>query len=163
MPIPSLRQRVQILGWPVWLIVGFAALSLMCNRQPAGPERPAASGPAPQTAGADYSQTASCLSCHDNLKDELISSVHARHGDTCLKCHGQSTAHAAGGSPQPPPDHTYAGAEIDALCTHCHHRHGAEMLARAVQHREGLKSPHGQPITTSSTCTDCHGHHVREG
>jgi len=161
MPLPSSRRPRRHLRWSAdAILVGFAALSLMCNHQPAGPERPAATNSTHQTA---ETPKATCLGCHENLKDELISSVHSRHGNSCTNCHGPSTAHAAGGMPQPPPDHTFTGAEVESLCTHCHHRHGEDMLARAVKHREGQNSPHGQPITIHSTCTDCHGHHVREG
>lgn len=164
-------HRHQRLGCLLGATVGLAVLSATCARESGGPERPAGdSGPvagspekiasAPAQAQAD---STSCLSCHENFRDEVISIVHGRHGTSCTGCHGQSAAHVAGGSPQPEPDHVYAGAEIDKKCTECHQRHSPAMIERVVKRREGRKSPHGQPITTESTCTDCHGRHVRAG
>jgi hypothetical protein len=162
-PAPSSDNPLQRSAWLAWAVVGFAALSLMCTHQTPAPQRPAATASAPTPTPVAHTDNAACLSCHENLKDEMITRVHQRHSRFCTDCHGQSTAHAAGGTPQPPPDHVFAGAEIAALCTHCHHRHSDEMIARVVQRRQGRKSPHGQPITAESTCTDCHGRHVREG
>jgi hypothetical protein len=141
---------------------GLIALSFACTQKPAGPARPNEATPAEKPVAAAPTSVASCVSCHENLEKEMLTRVHARKGKSCTDCHGQSTAHASGGMPQPLPDHTFTGNEIDTLCTQCHHRHGQEMLARTVQRRQGRKSPHGQPITLESHCTDCHGQHVNK-
>jgi cytochrome c553 len=152
----SLNTHRRTACWLAGAAAVLIALSFACTQKSAGPTRQAEKPVAATTI-------ASCVSCHENLENEMITRVHARHGKTCADCHGQSTAHASGGSPQPSPDHTFAGNDIEKLCTQCHHRHNPEMIARTVQRRQGRLSPHGQPITTDSHCTDCHGHHVREG
>lgn len=159
-PTSSVNTHCRTLRWLTCAAAVLLTLSLACSQKPAGSGQ---AKPTDKPVAVAPTSSASCVSCHENLEKEMIARIHARQGTSCTTCHGQSTAHAAGGSPQPAPDHTFSGDEIEKLCTGCHHRHDQEMLARVVQRRQNRKSPHGQPITIESHCTDCHGRHVREG
>jgi len=106
----------------------------------------------------------SCMVCHIDFEDELISSKHIKQGITCAACHGDSLTHSGDEFNIIRPDVIWGRAEIDDFCRQCHPKHKkpaaveefrAEWLSR--------RRPNGRMILKDSVCTDCHGEHAVVG
>ena len=128
------------------------------------------------SAWADDPNT--CLSCHGSLEDDDLKSpvsgmaldVHARHGLSCVDCHG-GNASVDDVDEAMDPDKGYVGApersEIPAFCGRCHQ--DADYMrefkpgVRVDQVELYWTSVHGHKLREGdgkvATCTDCHGHH----
>jgi hypothetical protein len=129
--------------------------------EPARPEAERPVRPTTQPAARPVNNS-SCLHCHQNLKDELISRVHERRKrQLCIDCHGLSTAHVQAEG-EAAPDHVFTRGEIDAYCSKCHRRpHKSQArIDQFIEEWQGKTRPNGRTVTAASVCTDCHGNHV---
>lgn len=120
----------------------------------------------------------SCVTCHASFDDEALKApvagmeldVHARHGLSCVDCHGgDATAEDIEAAMDPAKG--YVGAptreEIPAFCGRCHqdadYMRDYDPGARVDQVDLYWTSVHGHRLREGdgkvATCTDCHGHH----
>jgi hypothetical protein len=103
----------------------------------------------------------SCLVCHIDFQDELISAAHQKAGITCMACHGDSLTHSGDEFNITRPDVIWGRAEIGGFCKQCHVKH---KMPKAVEkfRAEWLskRRPNGRMILPDSVCTDCHGEHA---
>ncbi len=90
-----------------------------------------------------------CLVCHLNFKQESLATAHAKAGLGCVKCHGESDAHASDEDNVTAPDIMYAKRAVNPACIKCH---ALEKLGRKAH------VPAAAP-QSKRVCTGCHGPH----
>jgi hypothetical protein len=113
--------------------------------KPVGSQRPKPLGPP-----ADNSR---CFVCHINFDEEKLAVAHAKGGVACVKCHGQSEAHAGDENNGTAPDIMYPRKKIAAACAACHE---LEDVAKVEKHKpEDLDAL----VVGEKVCTDCHNEH----
>lgn len=143
------------------ILAGALALA-GCNADKTAPKpaAPARETPATPTGKKTAQSNASCVQCHQNLQQEMISRVHERHGVGCMDCHGASSAHLE--SRRNKPDVVFARADVPAYCHRCHgeHEHPQKVKAFLEQYQE-KEAPSGRVLLANPVCTDCHGQHNR--
>jgi hypothetical protein len=80
-------------------------------------------------------KTTSCQGCHAQLYSDFLASDHKVRGRlTCITCHSKSVRHQVSYGSQPP-EQTYAGATVAALCAQCHQQMDLPSLERAPSGR----------------------------
>jgi hypothetical protein len=142
-----------------------ASLAASSN-QPAGTAEdstgPAAGASGPALFDSGYEKdNQSCLVCHIDLQDELISSAHLRAGITCMGCHGDSDVHRADEYNIMRPDVIWGRAEMEPFCKQCHKQHmHPEKVEEFRQQWLDKRRPNGRWVQQESVCTDCHGNHA---
>ena len=147
--------------WLVLLAVAGAA-SLVCAAPPLrvsknAPRLDSAAPPAnPSSTSAPPKKRLICYDCHANYLEEPIAVAHAKENITCVKCHGESTAHSNDEENITPPNRMYPAARIDSMCRECHETHeaSARKIIACWQKRCPQKTDPSQLV-----CTDCHGEH----
>lgn len=115
-----------------------------------------APGETPKNLDEHRAENAACLVCHGHYDEEPLALWHAGAGIGCVKCHGESFAHADDEAHKTPPDVMFPAERIDKSCRQCHTSHdapAAEVIAR-WQQRCPPKTDPGRIV-----CTDCHGRH----
>ena len=89
--------------------------------------------------------------CHLNFKKETLTSVHAKLGIGCTRCHGVSEMHRSDEDAVIPPDVMFPKAKINPFCTGCHKEDSIDVPAH--------KTLRDQTDPMKACCTDCHGKH----
>lgn len=106
----------------------------------------------------------SCMVCHIDFQEELISSVHEGEGVTCMGCHGDSVTHSGDEFNITRPDVIWGRAEIAAFCRQCHKKHEKPDAVKAFRAKWlSKRRPNGRVVLEDSVCTDCHGKHAIVG
>jgi hypothetical protein len=156
-PARKTRRLAGLLGraacWPLALgLLGWlAGVGLAPDKAAPPPLKPAGSPrPKPLGPAADNSR---CFVCHLNFDEEKLAVAHAKGGVACVKCHGQSEAHAADENNGTAPDIMYPRKKIAAACAACHE---LEAVAKVEKHKpEDLDAL----VVGEKVCTDCHNEH----
>ena len=99
-----------------------------------------------KTKPADNSR---CLVCHTNFDAEIMAMRHQKAGLGCVKCHGESKAHAADETYVIPPEIMIAKGRLNESCFKCHLR---DKLSD--DHTDFLAG-----LTLKKYCNECHGKH----
>lgn len=98
----------------------------------------------------------SCFVCHGNLKEDALTTTHAKANVSCIKCHGKSAKHQADEENIIPPETMFAADKINKACGKCHDSHDApaeKVIALWETRSEKRLDPE------KIVCTDCHGTH----
>ncbi|MBN2295910.1 MAG: hypothetical protein JXM70_25995 [Pirellulales bacterium] len=92
-----------------------------------------------------------CDTCHIDVADDFVGSLHFKEKIGCKKCHGSSDGHVSDENNDIKPDEVFARKDINRLCEVCHEC--SRLDEKPVQ------SPPKEK-TKRKVCTDCHESHM---
>jgi hypothetical protein len=104
-----------------------------------------------ESAAGPAADNSRCHVCHINFENEALTSVHARAGIGCERCHGASDAHCSDEDNVTPPGTMYPVEKIKSFCMGCHPK---EKIGIAVHN-----SVMAETNPAQACCTNCHGDH----
>ena len=92
-----------------------------------------------------------CDTCHIDVADEFLGSLHFNENIGCKKCHGTSDGHVCDENNDVKPDEVFARKDVKRLCEVCH---------ECSRLDEKPAQPPPKEKTKRQVCTDCHVSHA---